>query len=133
MRSPTIENVTQAVSGQPGLDTTKGQAISERGSDWSGKLQSKGGEMTLADATVNGDRDVPDEKSADSIKKRSVVIGGHRTSISLEEPFWDVLKDIAADRKLSVNQIVTEIDRGRRGNLSSAIRIYVLQTLLAAR
>ena len=78
--------------------------------------------MTLADATVNGDRDVSGGKNADSIKKRSVVIGGHRTSISLEEPFWDVLKDIAADRKLSVNQIVTEIDRGRRGNLSSAIQ-----------
>ncbi len=89
--------------------------------------------MTLADASVNGDRSISGQKSSESIKKRSVVIGGHRTSISLEEPFWDVLKDIAAERKLSVNQIVTEIDRNRRGNLSSAIRIYVLQTLLASR
>ena len=89
--------------------------------------------MTLADATVNGEREVPGQKGGNSIKKRSVVIGGHRTSISLEEPFWDVLKDIAADKKLSVNQIVTEIDRNRRGNLSSAIRIYVLQSLLAGR
>jgi len=89
--------------------------------------------MALADATVNGDRGISGRKSADSIKKRSVVIGGHRTSISLEEPFWDVLKDIAAERKLSVNQIVTEIDRNRQGNLPSAIRIYVLQSLLAAR
>ncbi len=89
--------------------------------------------MTLADATVNGEREVSGQKSSNLIKKRSVVIGGHRTSISLEEPFWDVLKDIAAERKLSVNQIVTEIDRNRRGNLSSAIRIYVLQSLLASR
>ena len=87
----------------------------------------------MADATVNGEREVSSQKSGNLIKKRSVVIGGHRTSISLEEPFWDVLKDIAAERKLSVNQIVTEIDRNRRGNLSSAIRIYVLQSLLAGR
>jgi len=89
--------------------------------------------MALADATVNGDRSISGRKGAESIKKRSVVIGGHRTSISLEEPFWDVLKNIAAERKLSVNQIVTEIDRNRQGNLSSAIRIYVLQSLLATR
>ena len=63
---------------------------------------------------------------AAEIKKRSVVIAGHRTSISLENAFWDALRDIADDRSISVNQLVTEIDRGRRGNLSSAIRTYVL-------
>lgn len=63
---------------------------------------------------------------AAEIKKRSVVIAGHRTSISLENAFWDALRDLATARDLSVNQLVTEIDRGRRGNLSSAIRTYVL-------
>ncbi len=63
---------------------------------------------------------------AAEIKKRSVVIAGHRTSISLENAFWDALRDLAAARDISVNQLVTEIDRGRRGNLSSAIRTHVL-------
>ena len=60
-------------------------------------------------------------------KKRSVVIAGHRTSISLENAFWDSLRTIAANQKVSVNQMVTDIDRRRTGNLSSAIRTYVLQ------
>lgn len=69
--------------------------------------------------------DTPPAEAAE-IKKRSVVIAGHRTSISLENAFWDALRDLAAARDLSVNQLVTEIDRNRRGNLSSAIRTYVL-------
>ncbi len=62
------------------------------------------------------------------MKKRSVVIAGHRTSVSLENSFWTALKEIAASRHLTVNQLVTEIDRRRVGNLSSAIRVFVLQT-----
>ena len=65
-------------------------------------------------------------EDASEIKKRSVVISGHRTSISLENVFWRLLRAIAADRGISVNQLVTEIDRKRKGNLSSAIRTYVL-------
>lgn len=64
------------------------------------------------------------------IKKRSVVIAGHRTSISLENVFWDSLRTIANERDISVNQMVTEIDKQRTGNLSSAIRTYVLQSLM---
>jgi predicted DNA-binding ribbon-helix-helix protein len=60
------------------------------------------------------------------IKKRSVVISGHRTSISLENVFWESLRDIASAKGRSVNQLVTDIDRQRTGNLSSAIRTYVL-------
>lgn len=60
------------------------------------------------------------------IRKRSVVISGHRTSISLENAFWDALIGIARRRGMSVNQLVTGIDRGRTGNLSSAIRTTVL-------
>ncbi len=59
--------------------------------------------------------------------KRSVTIKGHKTSISLEAPFWDALKDIAALKNTSINALVAEIDKSRRaGGLSSAIRIYIL-------
>lgn len=65
------------------------------------------------------------------MKKRSVNIAGHQTSISLEEEFWSELQAAAEAQSLSINKLVTEIDknRGDRGNLSSAIRIYVLNRL----
>lgn len=62
-----------------------------------------------------------------AIKKRSILIAGHRTSVSLEPEFWEALKAIAGLRKTSVNQLITEIDAARSGNLSSAIRVFVLQ------
>jgi predicted DNA-binding ribbon-helix-helix protein len=61
------------------------------------------------------------------IKKRSVDIAGHRTSVSLETPFWDALAAIAVRRKVSVNQLIAEIDKDRQGNLSSALRVFVLR------
>lgn len=63
--------------------------------------------------------------------KRSVVVAGHQTSISLEEPFWSALAELARSRKQSLNSLVTEIDRDREGNLSSALRVYVLKSLQA--
>ncbi len=61
------------------------------------------------------------------IVKRSVVIAGHSTSVSLEEPFWEALRGIAAARGRSVQALIGEIDAGRGGqNLSSAIRVFVL-------
>lgn len=65
--------------------------------------------------------------TASGIVKRSVSIAGHRTSISLEAPFWDALKEIAGARGASVQQLVGAIDAGRgTQNLSSAIRLFVL-------
>ncbi len=61
------------------------------------------------------------------IKKRSVNIAGHRTSISLEGPFWDALAAIAAQRQISMNKLIAEIDKERAGNLSSALRVFVLR------
>ena len=59
--------------------------------------------------------------------KRSIVIAGHKTSVSLEDAFWRGLKDIAGDRDITLSDLVAEIDLERRlGNLSSAIRLYVL-------
>lgn len=64
------------------------------------------------------------------IVKRSVAIAGHRTSISLEEPFWEELRDIAQRRSLSVQALVGHIDAERgEQNLSSAIRVFVLNSL----
>jgi predicted DNA-binding ribbon-helix-helix protein len=66
------------------------------------------------------------------IRKRSVVIAGHATSISLEAEFWDALKIIAEGRGLSLNALVAAIDSERTGNLSSALRLHVLRELQAA-
>jgi len=59
--------------------------------------------------------------------KRSIVIAGHKTSVSLEDAFWKGLKDIAIDRQITLSDLVASIDTDRRhGNLSSAIRLFVL-------
>ncbi|MBP2298687.1 ribbon-helix-helix domain-containing protein [Azospirillum picis] len=63
------------------------------------------------------------------MKKRSVLIAGHPTSVSLEEEFWDALKAVAQARGLSVNALIEEIDQSRTGNLSSAIRVHVLKAV----
>ncbi len=64
------------------------------------------------------------------IKKHSIVIHGHATSITLENIFWRVLKIIATEQKKSISQILMEIDTNREGNLSSAVRIFVLRYLM---
>jgi predicted DNA-binding ribbon-helix-helix protein len=68
--------------------------------------------------------------SATTIRKRSVVIAGHRTSVSLEDIFWEQLQLLAKHQRLSVNALVESIDRDRAANLSSAIRVFVLEQLL---
>jgi predicted DNA-binding ribbon-helix-helix protein len=61
------------------------------------------------------------------IVKRSIVLGGHKTSVSLEDLFWSDLKGIAHDQKLTLSELVGSIDARRQsGNLSSAIRLFVL-------
>jgi len=60
-----------------------------------------------------------------SIVKRSVVIGGHKTSISLEDSFWNDLREIAHYQRVTVSKLLENIDKGRQGNLSSAIRLFV--------
>ena len=65
------------------------------------------------------------------IQKRSVIISGHATSISIETEFWDLLKDIATRRGVSINYLLSEIDVGRTNNLSSAARVYVLKYVIS--
>ena len=73
------------------------------------------------------------------IRKHSLDIAGHRTSVSLEDAFWEALRDIAAAQGVSLASLVARIDAARGGeNLSSAIRVFVLthyratQTIIAA-
>ena len=65
--------------------------------------------------------------AAPSLRKRSVTIAGHATSFSLEDEFWQALQSIARQRKLSLNALVSSIDAARAGNLSSALRVFVLE------
>ena len=61
--------------------------------------------------------------------KRSLTLRGHRTSVSLEDPFWEAFCEIAADQGKPINQLAAEIDatRGVEMGLASAIRLFVLQ------
>jgi predicted DNA-binding ribbon-helix-helix protein len=61
------------------------------------------------------------------IRKRSVTLAGHRTSLSLETEFWDALKAAARADGLSLNALIERIDENRAGNLSSAVRVYLLR------
>lgn len=63
--------------------------------------------------------------------KRSIVINGQKTSVSIEEPFWQVLKEIAKERAIRVSALVATIkaNRGENSNLSSAIRVHILSHL----
>ena len=61
------------------------------------------------------------------IRKHSVVIAGHRTSVSLEAAFWTALRELAEAEGRSMSALIADIDRKRTGNLSSAIRVFVLR------
>jgi predicted DNA-binding ribbon-helix-helix protein len=63
------------------------------------------------------------------LRKRSVTIAGHRTSISLEDEFWSELVRIAGEKRTSLNSLIAAIDEARATNLSSAIRLHVLANL----
>jgi|TARA_B110000483_G_C17837694_1_gene405328 predicted DNA-binding ribbon-helix-helix protein len=63
------------------------------------------------------------------LRKRSVTIAGHRTSISLEDEFWSELVRIVSENQTSLNSMISAIDEARTTNLSSAIRLHVLANL----
>ncbi len=65
-------------------------------------------------------------REAQSVEKRSVSIAGHRTSVSLEQAFWLGLKEIAEAEGIPLATLIATIDRTRKGNLSSALRVFVL-------
>jgi len=63
------------------------------------------------------------------LKKHSVVIAGHQTSVTLENIFWSELKKVAKTNGKSLKALITEIDEARTTNLSSAIRVYILRKI----
>ena len=63
------------------------------------------------------------------MRKHSLVIAGHATSVSLEQEFWDVLKEMADGRGIALAALIAEVDAGRGENLSSALRLHVLRHL----
>ena len=65
----------------------------------------------------------------ETLKKHSVVIAGHQTSVTLENIFWNALKTSAVQQGKSLKALITEIDADRTTNLSSAIRVYILRDL----
>ncbi|HZZ62704.1 MAG TPA: ribbon-helix-helix domain-containing protein [Roseiarcus sp.] len=70
-------------------------------------------------------------KGSARVVKRSLVVAGHHTSVSLEEAFWRRLKGIAAELGLSVNALAARVDSARgEANLSSALRVFVLELVL---
>lgn len=78
---------------------------------------------SVMDADVEGAATM---KSA--IIKRSVVVNGHKTSISLEDAFWSEVKAIASEKHTTISELLTDIDRDRQAsNLSSALRVFVLR------
>ena len=61
------------------------------------------------------------------VVKRSIVVAGHKTSVTLEDAFWNGMKEIASGRNIALSDLVTAVDSERQqGNLSSAIRLFVL-------
>jgi predicted DNA-binding ribbon-helix-helix protein len=67
------------------------------------------------------------KRAKSSIVKRPIAVAGRKTSISLEDQFWEALREIATERGTTLSDLVTSIKAERReGNLSSAIRLYVL-------
>jgi predicted DNA-binding ribbon-helix-helix protein len=64
------------------------------------------------------------------LKKHSLTLRGHRTSITLEDEFWQQLEVLARAEKLPVQELIARIDETRDGNLSSALRVHILKTVL---
>lgn len=85
--------------------------------------------MSDLDDTVH--LDTPLDLTAEDyrLRKHSVLLDGHPTSITLEDAFWNALKAIAKRRGVSLNKLVTEIDHARMTNLSSALRVFVFTEL----
>lgn len=70
---------------------------------------------------------------AAAVEKRSITIRGHRTSVSLEAPFWEALKEKAAREGRSLSALIAAVDEAEDGNLSSALRLHVVEWLQAQR
>jgi predicted DNA-binding ribbon-helix-helix protein len=90
-------------------------------------VRTQGAEGIVVQELLSDGEEPSTQEFNPDIVKRSIVVSGHKTSVSLEDAFWHALKDIAREREQSLRSLVAEIDGGRRGgNLSSAVRLFVL-------
>lgn len=90
-------------------------------------VPSQGAEGVVVHELLGARASAASPEASPDIVKRSIVVAGHKTSVSLEDAFWLALKDIAKERRQSLRGLVAEIDSGRSGgNLSSAVRLFVL-------
>lgn len=96
----------------------------------SDRIVSGSGSSIGSSSRVGAVFDKIDGQSGTRIARRSVMVAGHRTSVSLEDAFWRSLKTIAITEDLSLNALVTEVDSRRSGNLSSALRVFALEWLM---
>lgn len=89
----------------------------------------------MSDLDDTLDLNTPLDLSTDDyrLRKHSVLLDGHPTSITLEDAFWDALKTIAKRRGMSLNKLITEIDHARATNLSSALRVFVFSEMTGER
>ena len=83
--------------------------------------------MSMRDHPASQQPGQPRSGGPCAMRKHSVLIAGHSTSVSLETAFWEALRAIAAERGCSVNALVEAVDRDRTSNLSSALRVFVLR------
>ena len=81
--------------------------------------------MRKTRAPESGSDDLSDS-AAGRIRKHSVKLSGHSTSLSLEGVYWDALRDVAEEMGLSINRLIEKVDHERTGNLSSAVRVFLL-------
>jgi predicted DNA-binding ribbon-helix-helix protein len=86
-----------------------------------------------ARAIMNDEEQHSAQKMSSPVLKRSVVVSGHKTSVSLEEPFWQALREIAREREMTMSALLNSIASKRgESNLSSAVRVFVLEHFRAA-
>lgn len=111
---------------EPGIEIQ----IADPSGEAEGQLRAvptQGPEGVIVQEILDDSTPAPGAESNPDIVKRSIVVAGHKTSVSLEDAFWHALKDIARERAQSLRSLVAEIDARRSGgNLSSAVRLFVL-------
>jgi len=118
--------------GQQACETTRGPALRQRVGATALEVHARRGseQAMVAEPIVSLRRThclSGGSEMQSAIVKRSIVIAGHKTSVSLEDEFWNGLKEIARDQRATLSNLVGEVDTRRsHGNLSSTIRLFVL-------
>lgn len=126
------------LAGGDGPGTTTEETGRNRSDHRGGRPPVVRGSHSALEVTDIADRPMPDSDDTSlataPIRKRSVTLSGHRTSVSVEDAFWEALAELAVRRRTTVSRLVEQIDRERLAtNLSSGIRLFVLGEARAGR